>query len=132
LEFTAMTLFGCPEDGTQDGFARWNTGPVDACWDLFLNPLTDYNLSKREWIGWQFASLDGAQGFVQAFRREHCMYTAAELKLRGLDPYASYVFTNLDTGESQTLVGRDLLGRGLAVSITEQPGSAVITYQKEE
>ena len=31
-----MTLFGCREDGTQDGFARWNTGPVDACWDLFV------------------------------------------------------------------------------------------------
>ena len=53
-------------------------------------------------------------------------------QLRGLDPDASYVFTNLDTGESQTLVGRELLIRGLAVSITEQPGSAVITYQKAE
>jgi alpha-galactosidase len=102
--------------------------------DYFGNyyPLTDYNLSKKEWIGWQFSSLDGAQGFVQAFRREHCMYTAAELKLRGLDPDASYVFTNHDTGKSQTLVGRELLDKGLAVSITEQPGSAVITYQKAE
>ena len=36
LDFTGMSLFGCREDGTQDGFARWNTGPVDACWDLFV------------------------------------------------------------------------------------------------
>jgi alpha-galactosidase len=102
--------------------------------DYFGNyyPLTDYNLSKREWIGWQFASLDGSQGFVQAFRREHCMYTGAELKLRGLDPDARYVFTNHDTGESQTFVGRELLDRGLAVAISEQPGSAVITYKKAE
>jgi hypothetical protein len=36
VEFTAMSVFGCREGGTQDGYARWNTGPVDACWDLFV------------------------------------------------------------------------------------------------
>jgi hypothetical protein len=38
--------------------------------------------------------------------------------------------TNLDTGESQTLSGRELLDEGLAVRITERPGSAVIVYKK--
>lgn len=100
--------------------------------DYFGNyyPLTDYNLSKREWIGWQFAGLDGSRGFVQAFRREQCMYTAAELRLRGLEPDVAYVLTNLDTRQSQTLTGRRLLDRGLVVSISEKPGSAVITYRK--
>jgi hypothetical protein len=38
--------------------------------------------------------------------------------------------TNLDTAQSQTLTGRELLDKGLAVAIAEQPGSAVITYKK--
>ena len=36
LEIGAFTIFGCDAEGTQDGYARWNTGPVDACWDMFV------------------------------------------------------------------------------------------------
>ena len=36
LEFNAITVFGCVEDGTQIRDARWNTGPADACWDIFM------------------------------------------------------------------------------------------------
>ena len=36
FEFSAVTIFGCDDNGTQDGHARWNTGPVDACWDIFM------------------------------------------------------------------------------------------------
>ena len=35
-EIEAFTVFGCDSKGTQDGYARWNTGPIDACWDLFV------------------------------------------------------------------------------------------------
>ena len=67
---------------------------------------------------------------MQAFRRAESVYEAARFKLRGLDPGAEYVLTNLDSGESQTLAGRELLDRGLAVPIADQPGSAVIVYKK--
>ena len=36
LDIGAFTVFGCDSNGAQDGHARWNTGPVDACWDLFV------------------------------------------------------------------------------------------------
>ena len=36
LEIGAFTIFGCDAEGSQDGYARWNTGPIDACWDLFV------------------------------------------------------------------------------------------------
>jgi hypothetical protein len=42
------------------------------------------------------------------------------------------VLTNLDSGESQTRAGRELLDKGLAVAIAEQPGSAVVVYQKRK
>jgi hypothetical protein len=40
------------------------------------------------------------------------------------------VLTNLDSGQSQTLAGRELLDKGLALAIAEQPGSAAIVYNK--
>ena len=36
FEFGALTVFGCNNSGTQDGHARWNTGPADGCWDIFM------------------------------------------------------------------------------------------------
>jgi len=70
------------------------------------------------------------EGLVQAFRRAESFYEVARFKLRGLDPDARYVFNNLDSGESHTLNGRELLDQGLAVSVPEQPGDAVLTYTK--
>jgi alpha-galactosidase len=67
---------------------------------------------------------------VQAFRRAESLYEVARFKLRGLEPGARYMLNNLDSGESQTLTGRELLDTGLAMSIENQPGDAVITYAK--
>jgi len=50
--------------------------------------------------------------------------------LRGLDAGVRYVLGDLDSGESPTLTGRELPDKGLAVSITDQPGSPVIAYRK--
>ena len=68
---------------------------------------------------------------VQAFRRPQSAHEVARFKLRGLDPQARYALTDLDTGEAQTLAGRELMDNGLPVSITGQPGSAVITYRRK-
>ena len=92
-------------------------------------PLTPYSLALDRWLAWQFNRPEQGDGVVQAFRRPQSVDEAARFKLHGLDPGAEYVLTNLDSGQSQTLAGRELLGKGLAVRITEQPGSAVITYK---
>lgn len=93
-------------------------------------PLTPYSLAQDRWITWQFNRPETGEGVVQAFRRPQSVDEVAHFKLRGLDPGESYVFTNLDSGESQAFTGCELLETGLAVSITSQPGSAVITYRK--
>ena len=91
-------------------------------------PLTAYSLDSSAWLAWQFDVPEKGEGLVQAFRRADSVYEVARFKLRGLDPGASYVLTNLDSGESETRTGRELLDHGLAVAIGDQPGSAVITY----
>jgi alpha-galactosidase len=76
-------------------------------------PLTAYSLDETAWMAWQFDVPEKGEGVVQAFRRAASVYEVARLKLRGLDGGAEYVFTNLDTGLSQTLAGRELLDRGV-------------------
>jgi alpha-galactosidase len=93
-------------------------------------PLTAYSLDQTAWMAWQFDVPEKGEGVVQAFRRAESVYEAARFKLRGLDAGAEYVLTNLDTAQSQTLSGRELLDKGLAVVIAGQPGSAVIVYKK--
>jgi alpha-galactosidase len=99
-----------------------------ACYFGDYYPLTAYSLDSSAWLAWQFDVPEKGEGLVQAFRRADSVYEVARFKLRGLDPGASYVLTNLDSGESETRTGRELLDHGLAVAIGDQPGSAVITY----
>jgi alpha-galactosidase len=93
-------------------------------------PLTAYSKARDTWLAWQFDLPDKGEGMVQAFRRDQCIYESARLKLPGLDPSSRYVITNLDSGDAQTLTGRELLENGLPVAIKEKPGSALITYAK--
>ena len=93
-------------------------------------PLTPYSRELHRWIAWQFNRPEQGDGMIQAFRRPQCADEIARFKLRGLSPGDGYVLTNLDTGQSQAIVGRDLLDKGLAVPIADRPGGAVITYKR--
>ncbi len=93
-------------------------------------PLTEYSTTKDSWMAWQFDRPDTGQGFVQAFRREKCIFEVGRLRLHGLDPVAQYEVYDLDTDKPQQISGRDLTAKGLLVSIPEQPGAVVITYRK--
>ena len=89
-------------------------------------------ISPEKWIAWQFASLDGRQGFVQAFRRGHCICAAAELKLRGLKPNSAYVLKNYDTDHEQRVTGQRLMETGMPVDIPEKPGAVTVRYVRLE
>ena len=67
---------------------------------------------------------------IQIFRRPESSYEAARFKPRGLQANSTYVLTELNTGASRTLSGGELMEKGLLVSIVEQPGVAVYTYEK--
>jgi alpha-galactosidase len=93
-------------------------------------PLTPYSLDPSLWMAWQFDLPEKGEGMVQVFRRDKSVYEAARFKLAGLDPGARYTITNLDSGETRTLSGRDLIEKGISVSVQEQPGDTVLTYAK--
>lgn len=93
-------------------------------------PLTPYSLERSDWIAWQFNLPESGEGMVQAFRREESSFERARFKLHDLDPGATYEINDLDAPNPQSLSGKELMESGIAVTMTEQPGSAVIVYRK--
>jgi alpha-galactosidase len=93
-------------------------------------PLTPYSLEKNVWIAWQFDEPESGGGVVQAFRREGCRERSITLQLRGLDPDGSYSVEDLDTGRVDTQKGKAIVNRGLEITATNCPGSAILVYHK--
>jgi alpha-galactosidase len=93
-------------------------------------PLTPYSRDETAWLGWQFNDPAKAAGMLQIFRRPASFYETARFKLRGLEAQTNYVLTELNTGARRTVSGGELMGQGVSVSITEQPGAAVYTYEE--
>ncbi len=93
-------------------------------------PLTPYSQEGSAWIAWQFDRPELGKGVVQAFRRQDSLQDTRCLKLRSLDPGARYTVTDLDVKKPQKLSGRELMEKGLSVTISDRPGAAVITYTR--
>jgi alpha-galactosidase len=83
-----------------------------------------------EWAAWQFNRPEQNDGMIQAFRRASSKESIRNLRLRGLDPAANYVVTDSDTATRSTVLGRDLMDKGLQMKITEKPGATVLFYEK--
>ena len=95
-------------------------------------PLSTYSIAKDVWMAWQFNRPDGSAGLIQAFRRPACPYVSAQYKLQALESDAVYIVSNQDTGKTRQMTGRELMSDGLTVTISEQPGAALLTYEKIE
>jgi alpha-galactosidase len=94
------------------------------------HPLTPYSLARDRWIAWQFDRPEHGDGVVQAFRHAECSDARQTFRLRGLDPAAPYEFTDFDVEVTRTLVGKELIEKGLTVEIRDKPGAAVVMYGK--
>jgi alpha-galactosidase len=94
-------------------------------------PLTPFSMDADCWMAWQFHRPEQNDGLIQVFRRAKCPSESVRVKLHELVPDATYSLTNLDTPGITEASGRELMEKGLSVAIQEQPGSAVITYQKK-
>jgi len=95
-------------------------------------PLTDYGLQLDQWMAWQFYRPQEGDGVVQAFRRANCQAAWKTFRLSGLDPSAQYEVTNFDVAGSTKVSGKELMNSGLTVEIKDNPGAAVIVYNRLE
>ncbi len=92
-------------------------------------PLTPYTQADHEWMAWQFDRPEKGDGVVQAFRRAGSFYETARLPLRGVDPESAYAITQFGSDEAKQMSGRELIEKGLPVSLTARPGAAVFMYR---
>ena len=75
-------------------------------------PLTAHSLALDVWVGWQFDRPEAGEGIVQCFRRDESPYETARLKLRGLDPQATYRLHDFDRPQPAEARGKDLIESG--------------------
>lgn len=109
--------------------AGWRQISPDFYGDFY--PLTPWNRDAEAWMGWQFDRPESGDGVVQIYRRDQSVYESARLKLHGLEPGARYRVSRVaESARSQVVSGAALLDPGLLVKITEQPGAAVLRYQR--
>jgi len=108
--------------------AQWRTVADSYSGDFY--PLTEYSTTKDSWMAWQFDRPEKGEGFVQAFRRDKCIFEVGRLPLHGLDAGAQYEVLDLDTDKPQRITGRELTDKGLLVTIPDRPGAVVIRYRK--
>ena len=94
-------------------------------------PLTTHSPAADDWIDWQYDRPEAASGVLQVFRRPQSPSDSMRLKLRGLDPLATFRLRNYDDPGVMLCRGDALLAEGLLVSLPTRPGSVTISYEKE-
>lgn len=95
-------------------------------------PLTPYSRDEKDWIAWQFHFPDRDEGMVQSFRRSESEASTNTFQLSGLDPATKYRVHDLDQRTPITISGRELIEKGLLVSIPSHPGAVVVHYSRTE
>lgn len=85
--------------------------------------LTPPGRSGKEWVGRQFCSRDGGQGFLQAIRHAGSDEANQVLRPRRLRPEAQYSLEEAETGEHRELLGSALLEQGLRLDLPARRGS---------
>ncbi len=93
-------------------------------------PLTAWSAEPDVWMAWQFDRPEEGQGMVQAFRRPRSVYESARFKLRGLDAAATYRLRNFDVEGESRVSGKELMEKGLLVTLMDRPSAAIIVYER--
>ncbi|MCL5097328.1 MAG: alpha-galactosidase [Candidatus Omnitrophica bacterium] len=95
-------------------------------------PLTPYSLEQDRWMAWQFNRPDLGEGMIQAFRRPSSTEQSAVYRLHGLDPGLTYTVVNLDAPGITQLTGRELMDKGVRITLKVSPDAGIVVYKKAE
>jgi alpha-galactosidase len=93
-------------------------------------PLTPYTIADTDWIAWQFNDPEAQSGIIQAFRRPKNTGDTLAVKLRGLDPLATYELTDIDTAKARRVSGLKLMQEGYQIVSPDLSGAPLIQYKK--
>jgi alpha-galactosidase len=93
-------------------------------------PLTEYTQTTDAWVAYQLDLPEQGEGMVVVLKRPEATNIQANLPLKAILRNATYQVTNLDTGDNKTLVGKDLIDKGIEVRLLRAPDSALLIYRK--
>lgn len=94
-------------------------------------PLTTYSTQNNVWMAYQFNREETNDGMVLAFRRSNSSINTSTFRLYGLDAAQSYIITDMNSGNSYSAVGADLMQTGLTIELNDAPSSVMLVYQAE-
>ena len=94
-------------------------------------PLTEYTQTNDAWMAYQFDLPDMGEGLLVVLKRPLGEFTEALFALKALQPGSYYEIANVDSGDKATLSGKDLMGKGLAVTLLARPNSALLYYRRK-
>jgi hypothetical protein len=92
-------------------------------------PLTPWTADAAQLLAFQFHVPASGVGLVQAFPGTAATQRNGRLRLRGLDPAATYAFTDWDAAlEHAEIRAAELIGTGLAIAARPDQESVVLQY----
>ncbi len=96
-----------------------------------FHPLTEYTQTNDAWMAYQFDLPESEEGLVVVLKRPLSEFTGALFALNALRQEIYYEITNVDSGEKTTLRGRELMDKGLAVTLLAKPDTALLRYRRK-
>jgi len=97
--------------------------------DIYL--LTPGSTDPEVWNACQLHRPADNTGAILAFRHSESPQTAASYRLQGLRPDHNHTFTDVDSGTTCRLTGRQLLQTGLPLTIATPRTSRLLFYQAD-
>ena len=87
-------------------------------------------LPARVQTAWPVTPAAGS-GVVLVFRRPDALATTTRFTLHGLEAGTQYRIEDFDVSGKRLLSGETLMLRGLKVSLSEAPASAIVQYVRQ-
>jgi alpha-galactosidase len=94
-------------------------------------PLTEFSLENDVWMALQFDRPDAGSGVVLVFRRPDAQAATMRFVLQGLDGSRQYRIENFDRSGKELVSGASLMQRGLELSLSHAPASAIVHYERQ-
>ncbi len=91
--------------------------------------LTESSKRLGTWTAWEFYDPNRGEGHLQFFRTQTTPTESLTVKLRGLEPHATYALRDTD-GRMDIVETGAALSEGFTVTLPEAPGSAVILMKR--
>lgn len=84
--------------------------------------LTEYSKSPESFYSIQFDCPEKGKGYIQGIRNTRCPHETFTVYPHGFEAGCSYAFENMETGESFTKTGEELIEQGFAMTMPQRTG----------